>query len=389
MYCIAHNITSPLGDTSADNLQAVLSGRSALRLYDHHFPSVESFCASLFSTPRGFVELAVSSAREALSRCAIDPAAPETVLVLSTTKGDRLDLLTPARRIAELLGNPNPPVIVSNACISGVSAQIVAARLLSQHRYEHAVLIGCDVLTQFIVSGFQSFKALSPDPCRPFDAERTGLNLGEAAATMVWSRRAPQTPSWQYVAGSMHNDANHISGPSRTGEGAYRCLRDVLSAVPAEQVDMVSVHGTATAYNDEMESIALFRAGLIDKPLAVFKGYYGHTLGTAGVLETILSMLLLERDTLLGCPRYTQCGTSHTPNLSAATRPLPSAALVSENGEHPSSKPSAAPTELNIPTKSETRTFIKMLSGFGGCNAAACFRRTSAPQNDSQQHPND
>lgn len=375
MYCVAHNITSPLGDTSATNLQAILAGRSALCLYDHRFPSVEPFCASLFSTPRSFVDLAVASAREALSRCDIDPADPQTILVLSTTKGDHLDLLTPARRIAALLGNPNPPVVVSNACISGVSAQIAAARLLSQHHYEHAVVIGCDVMTQFIVSGFQSFKALSPTPCRPFDAERTGLNLGEAAATIVWSNRPSVTPSWQYLAGSMHNDANHISGPSRTGEGAYRCLRDILTTVPAEQIDMVSVHGTATVYNDEMESIALDRAGLISKPLAVFKGYYGHTLGTAGVLETILSMLLLCEDTLLGCPRYTQCGTSHTPNLSAENRPLfPKA--PTQKGEHSTPTIENPNQTIENPTPA-TRTFIKMLSGFGGCNAAACFRLTA------------
>lgn len=170
----------------------------------------------------------------------------------------------------------------------------------------------------------------------------------------------------------MHNDANHISGPSRTGEGAYRCLRDILTTVPAEQIDMVSVHGTATVYNDEMESIALDRAGLIAKPLAVFKGYYGHTLGTAGVLETILSMLLLSEDTLLGCPRYAQCGTSHTPNLYAENRPL-STQKPSTQTEHPTA-PEAEQTPI-------TRTFIKMLSGFGGCNAAACFRLTQSMQN--------
>lgn len=376
MYCVAHNITSPLGDTSAQNLQAILAGRSALCVYDHRFPSVEPFCASLFSTHRPFIDLAVASAREALSHCDIDPADPQTVLVLSTTKGDNLDLLTPAHRIAALLGNPNPPVVVSNACISGVSAQIATARLLSQHHFEHAIVVGCDVMTQFIVSGFQSFKALSPAPCRPFDAERTGLNLGEAAATVVWSNCPPQTPSWQYVAGSMHNDANHISGPSRTGEGAYRCLRDLLAVVPAEQIDMVSVHGTATVYNDEMESIALDRAGLISKPLAVFKGYYGHTLGTAGVLETILSMLLLDESTLLGCPRYAQCGTSHTPNLSAENRPLYTPDPATQ------AKPQTLQAEPQTPKAQQiaspsSRTFIKMLSGFGGCNAAACFRRTA------------
>ncbi len=347
MYCIAHHIGSPLGNTSTDNLRAVLQGKDALQVYDKHFTDVEPFCASMFTKEVHFTDLCIASAEEALSRCAVNAADKRTVFVVSTTKGDNLDLLTPSQKIATHFGNPNPPIVVSNACISGVSAQIAAARLLEQHIYDHAVLIGCDVLSKFIVSGFQSFKALSAVPCRPFDANRAGLNLGEAAATMVWTNEPPASGGcWQYIAGSMHNDANHISGPSRTGEGAYRCLQDILSVVPLSAIDMVSVHGTATLYNDEMESIALHRAGLCEVPVGVFKGYYGHTLGAAGVLETILSMLLMEQQTVAGNPRYHACGTTYPLNLSPENRHL----------------------------ESTNPTFIKILSGFGGCNAAACFR---------------
>lgn len=347
MYCISHNILSPLGDTSKANLQAVMCGKSALRVYDTCFPDTEPFCASMFAQHTGFTDLCIASAEAAIGSCGIDAADRRTVFVVSTTKGDNLDLLTPAQTIAAHFGNPNMPIVVSNACISGVSAQIAASRLLAEGDYDHAVVIGCDVLSKFIVSGFQSFKALSAAPCMPFDASRTGLNLGEAAATMVWTHTPPTgAGSWQYMAGSMHNDANHISGPSRTGEGSYRCLRDILDVVPSSAIDMVSVHGTATMYNDEMESIALHRAGLCDVPVAVFKGYYGHTLGAAGVLETILSMLLMEQQTVVGNPRYHTCGTTYPLNVQAENRRL--------EGSH--------------------GTFIKMLSGFGGCNAAACFR---------------
>ncbi len=347
MYCIAHNIVSPIGNTSEENLQAVMAGKSALQLYTHHFADVEPFCASMFPKQPDFIDLCITSAKQALTHCQIDASDERTVFILSTTKGDDLDLLTPARKITAYFHNPNAPVIVSNACISGVNAQIVAARLLSSQRYDNAVVIGCDVLSKFIVSGFQSFKALSQEPCCSFDAERTGLNLGEAAATMVWTNKRPDIqPVWQYVAGSVHNDANHISGPSRTGEGTFLCLSDILSVVAPSQIGLMSVHGTATLYNDEMESIAIHRTGLCDVPIAVFKGYYGHTLGAAGILETILSMLLVEQGILVGNPRYAHSGTTYPLNISADNRRLPLS----------------------------TNTFIKMLSGFGGCNAAACFR---------------
>jgi 3-oxoacyl-[acyl-carrier-protein] synthase-1 len=146
--------------------------------------------------------------------------------------------------------------------------------------------VGCDLQSRFIVSGFQAFKALSSEPCTPFDTNRKGLNLGEAAATIVYTTEP--TDSWRLVAGSIHNDANHISAPSRTGEGAYLCLMDVTEGIQPSEIALVGVHGTGTLYNDDMERIALQRAGLEDVPMSVLKPYFGHTMGAAGVLETIL-----------------------------------------------------------------------------------------------------
>lgn len=306
MICIGDNIISPLGDTTEENLQAILYGHSGLRFYEHAWPSIAPICASLFTERPSFVELCITSASRAIKQADIDASSESVIFVFSTTKGDHLDLWTPAVAIAKHFCNENQPIVVSNACISGVCAQIVADRLLHSGRYETAVVIGCDVQSQFIVSGFQSFKALSDEPCRPFADDRKGLNLGEAVGTMVMTIHQTNEANWTMQAGAIHNDANHISGPSRTGEGSYRCLMDVQG----EPIDFVSVHGTATPYNDAMEAIALQRAGLDDKPIKVLKPHYGHTLGAAGVIETIISL--------------------HT----------------SAHG------------------------FIKMLSGFGGCNAA-------------------
>ena len=342
MYCIAHHILSPLGNGSEANFRAIQAEESALRLYNQHFPSVEPFCASLFDEAKSFTQLCIQSASQAIKETEIDASSPSVVFVISTTKGDNLQLLSPAKEVVGHFGNSNSPIVVSNACVSGLSAQITAWRLLQSGKYSTAIVIGCDVQSQFIVSGFQSFKALSNTPCRPFDAERVGLNLGEAVATMIYSTERPKKACWQLTAGSMHNDANHISGPSRTGEGSYRCLMDVLQHCNVSNITALSVHGTATPYNDEMEAIAIQRANILEIPILAFKAYYGHTMGAAGVLETILSMLALENGILIGNPRYEQCGTSYHLNISKQHRYL-----------------------TNPPTH-----FIKMMSGFGGCNAA-------------------
>lgn len=292
VYCIGHSIISPLGDGSQANYEAVQAGRSGLKIHTDRFDSVEPFCASLFDTPQAFVPLCIRSVEEAMSNDQLPITHSEdTIFILSTTKGDHLDLITPAKTIAHHFGNPNPPIVVSNACTSGVCAQITAMRLLEAGLYQHAVVVGCDIQTKFIVSGFQAFKALSPEPCLPFSPDRKGLNLGEAAATIVYSQQPmanSQQPLWTLEAGSIHNDANHISAPSRTGEGAYRCLMDVMEGLLPADIDLVGVHGTATLYNDDMERIALERAGLQDTPISALKPFFGHTMGAAGVLETIL-----------------------------------------------------------------------------------------------------
>lgn len=145
------------------------------------------------------------------------------------------------------------------------------------------------------------------------------------------------------LRGAIRNDANHISGPSRTGEGSFRAIKVVLGDVEPEELALVSVHGTSTAYNDEMESIALTRAGLQNVPVNSLKGYFGHTMGAAGILETILSMASVDDGTVLGTRGYSECGVSCPLDISPE------------------------------PRKTTKRAFAKLLSGFGGCNAAGIF----------------
>ena len=372
---IADNITSPLGWDTASNYEAVLDNRSCLKLHEGKWGVPEPFMASLFEdgaiserfTSLGgdaaaycrFEKLCILSVAEALKQVPhLDISSNRTAIVLSTTKGnvEALDrdfggagneyLGYSAQKVADYFGISTTPVVVSNACISGLCAQIVAMRSLESGRYDTVIVMGADVQSRFIVTGFQSFKALSQEQCKPFDINRQGLNLGEAAATVIYHRVEDENKDcWQVVSGAIRNDANHISGPSRTGEGSYRAMRAVLEGFDLNEVGLVNVHGTSTPYNDEMEAIALGRIGLNNIYVNTLKGYYGHTMGAAGVLEAVLSMHALDHGIVLATRGYEQCGTSVPVNVSAQHR------------------------------NTSAKSFVKLLSGFGGCNAAMLFKK--------------
>lgn len=373
---IADNITSPLGLTTADNYKAVCEGKSCLKRYEGKWELPEPFVASLFQDGQiedmfiseinsddaytRFEKMVLLSATKAIEDSGIDASSDKTIFVLSTTKGNvslleknvcgvddnRVLLGVMANVISCHFGNSNMPIVVSNACISGVCAQIVAKRCLESGKYDNAVVIGADEQSPFIVSGFMSFRALSPEVCHPFSKNRNGLNLGEAAATIIYQRCDNVIDGWQAVKGAIRNDANHISGPSRTGEGSYRALKYVMTdeVVPAD-IAVVNVHGTATVYNDDMESIALSRAGLSDTPINGYKGYYGHTMGAAGILESILSMKALDNGLILPTRGFDEIGVTHPVNISNKYR------------------------------HTDKKKFIKLLSGFGGCNVAMLFSK--------------
>ncbi len=370
---IADNIISPLGFGSDCNFKAVLAGNSMLCRHEDSFGLPEPFCGSLLDRDEisdlakkelidadrytFFEKLCILSAKSAIEECGIPAGEKDVIFVLSTTKGNveclsddvsdpRCYLASSAGKVAEYFGNKNTPIVVSNACISGVCAQIAAIRELLGGKYGYAVVTGCDILSKFIISGFQSFKALSPVMCRPYDKTRIGLNLGEAAGTIVLKAAdSSDEDDWQYVSSSIHNDANHISGPSRTGEGSYRVLSDILKEIDSDDIGFVNAHGTATAYNDEMESIAIHRAGLDDVCVNGLKGYYGHTLGAAGVIETILSMKAVDNGVVLATKGFESTGTSYRLNISNQVR------------------------------DTDKTAFIKILSGFGGSNAGIAYRK--------------
>ncbi len=364
-YIIADNIISPLGETSEENYLSVKAGRSGIRAYEPGTCNIpEGFYASLLF--EDFETLALRSAQKAIANAQLELKGKRTAFILSSTKGnieENISLADSAQRIASQLGIDTKPIVVCNACISGLSALILGNRLIDSGLYDTAIVCGCDTPRQFILSGFQSLKALSPEPCRPFDMERMGLNLGEAAATLILSKNPLQGNSWRMGDGFIRNDAFHISTPSKTADGLYLSLQRTLESYTkeissaCEQIDMkehlafINAHGTATLFNDQMESVAIGRAGLSDLPANAYKSFWGHTMGAAGILETIISMKAIDDDTILGTRGFSELGVSGKMNICAENRPT------------------------------DKKGFIKMLSGFGGCNATIWAAKSPEKEN--------
>jgi 3-oxoacyl-[acyl-carrier-protein] synthase I len=381
-YIFSGSAISSLGLSTREHIGAILDGKSGIRQISRPDLSPDPFFGGIVDTslpdadfPRSsdytrFESLLIAAVSKSLKMSPdFDASSSDTLFLISTTKGN-IDLLEtdkkalfPAGRIhlwkaAEIIsrhfGNPNKPLLISNACISGVLAIIYAARLLSSGVYRNAVICGGDIVSEFVVAGFQSFKSLSNGICKPFDVSRDGLNLGEGAACLLMSTHSGHDSSKSCIrvsGGAGSNDANHISGPSRTGEGLFFAVRRAMdeACLPPDAIDFISAHGTATPFNDEMESKAFSLAGLSDVPLNSLKAYFGHTLGGAGILESVITLESMQRNLIFPTLGYSEYG-------------VPEKITVAD---HLIEKP--------------LKNTIKTASGFGGCNAAVVFSKTPQP----------
>lgn len=369
-----NNIISPLGFSSQENYQAVTNSIIGVKKIKLLF-SQDEFCVAKISddkiqeqlthiknsvTHTKLEQLSILSIQDVLNQSGINPKDKRTLLIYSTTKGNidilenayknidskRAYLSVFAKHLQSYFQLAHTPVVLSNACISGILAIIIAKRFIEQGAYDNVLVCGGDILSEFTISGFKSFNALSHEPSKPFDANRVGINLGEAVSTiLVTNQKKLATPyNTQIVSGASANDANHISGPSRTGDGLFQCLTQITDK-NTNDIGFISAHGTATPFNDEMESIAFDRAGLNTIPVNSLKGYYGHTLGAAGVLETVLSLESMKQQRLIKSEGFESKGVSGNITM-----------IESHQDKNFSS-------------------FIKTASGFGGCNAAALFEK--------------
>ncbi len=374
IFVASDNIFSPLGLTTAENFAALRRNNSGIRQHTNKAIAQEPFYASVFTElpqiatiPKRekytrFELSLLESIHGAIQNTGIHLSDDRTLLILSSTKGNismlesgesgpdlesRISLPESGRLIASYFGLAREPIIISHACISGLLAIITGMRILSSGIYDHAVIAGADMITRFILSGFQSFQAVSSLPCKPFDAERNGVTLGEGAATVVLSTNKIDSQGIRLAGGSSSNDANHISGPSRTGEELSIAMKKAMveSQLKPNDIDFISAHGTATIYNDEMEAKAIHLAGLEEKPVNSLKGYYGHTLGAAGLIESIISMHSMKENFFLPTAGYNTPGTSKFIQVS------------------------------DLPREGQFRNCLKTASGFGGCNAALVMIR--------------
>lgn len=252
--------------------------------------------------------------------------------------------------VAEALGLEGPCLTVSTACSSSAKVFANAERLIRLGLADAAVVGGVDTLCDSVLFGFNALELVSPEPCRPFDQARRGISIGEAAGFALLERVDAAPDALRLLGYGESSDAHHMSTPHPEGLGAELALRDALAraGLNAEQVDYINLHGTASLKNDEVEAALIARAFPTTTRASSTKGFTGHTLGAAGILEAAFALLAIRHGQVpgnLGCTHPdTACG--------------PQLALQSEQ------------RQVNVALSNSF--------GFGGNNACLAFGRAPA-----------
>lgn len=377
IYITDYNCVTPLGFDVSSNWNALLEGKSGVALHKI-IENQEPFYTSMIDSEKldkefkrcfdgtqndsteftRLEKMFVLSLKPLVEKHQISD---KTAFILSTTKGnisllknqstlpEGVFLSSLAQKIADFFGFKTKPIVVSNACVSGVMAIAVAKNMIQAGKYKDAFVIAGDEISEFVISGFNSFQAIGTEICKPYDKNRDGINIGEATAAVYITSEINQNEkfSFKILGDSAINDANHISGPSRTGDGLFASIKNAMieAHISAEKIDFISAHGTATIYNDEMEAIAFNRMELQNVPLNSMKGYYGHCLGASGLLESIISMESARNNILIPSKNFRETGTSQSLNIIKENQPA------------------------------EIKYILKTASGFGGCNAAIVLEK--------------
>ncbi|MEP6929741.1 MAG: beta-ketoacyl synthase N-terminal-like domain-containing protein [Flavobacterium sp.] len=370
------NCITPLGFDVQSNINAIINGQTGIQKHEDLSLMPMPFYASIINNEKlnsAFEKISTDKKYSRLEKMMILALEPiiknsgielnsKTGFILSTTKGNvtalkinseenfqNAHLAVLAKNVSAFFGFKTQPIVVSNACVSGILAVSVAKRVIQSQLYDNVFVIAGDEVSEFVLSGFNAFQAMSDLPCKPYSKNRTGVSLGEATAAVLVSVEA-KNAKIKVIGDSSINDANHISGPSRTGEGLFRSIRNAINEaqINPSQLDYISAHGTATPFNDEMEAIALNRLGLQNVPINSLKGFYGHTLGASGLLETVIAIESVNQNILFESKGFDEIGVSET---------------------------------INVIQKNEEGTigyFLKTASGFGGCNTAVIFEKVKS-----------
>jgi 3-oxoacyl-(acyl-carrier-protein) synthase len=263
--------------------------------------------------------LAMSAAKEAILNANINPDDPyRTGIIAGTTVGgmdktekyyyhtdQNSDFIKShscgniTEQVADYLGITDYITTINTACSSGANAILHGARLIQQGLLDRVVAGGFDALTKFTINGFKSLFILSPDLCTPFDKNRKGLNLGEGAGFVVLESeyllsKTGKKPLCRLSGFANANDAFHQTASSLNGEGAYITMKKAINhaGITINDIDYINLHGTGTENNDLSEGMALKRLfGNNMPPFSSTKSYIGHTLGAAGGIEAVFSVI--------------------------------------------------------------------------------------------------
>jgi 3-oxoacyl-(acyl-carrier-protein) synthase len=217
-----------------------------------------------------------------------------------------------AAKVSEMLGIEDFVTTLSTACSSSANSFITGARLLNAGVVERVMAGGTDALTYFTVNGFNSLRILDHELCRPLDADRAGLNLGEGAAFAVLEtestlKKTGNRPICELKGWHNCAEAHHQTASSPEGDGAYDAMTSAIkkAGLTPDKIDYINMHGTGTGNNDLSESIAVKRVFGQNHPmLSSTKGYTGHTLGAAGAVEAVISILAMQEKFVPGNLRF-------------------------------------------------------------------------------------
>lgn len=355
---------TPLGnsDSTIDSLIAGASAVSQDSLFDVSLPFAQFKNKNYRNLISVFNEI---SANLDVSIC--DPKS--TVIIYASAKGDLSGLeksflsknnldnnsISPlldnqVEVISDILGFKNShSIVISNACASGQVALETAKELLEDKTFKFAIVVGFDSLSKFTVSGFNSLSALSTTKgAKPFDKNRDGLTMGECAGAVVLELKNPEKNDICIAGAGSSNDANHRTGPSRTGDGLYNAMLESLkdAKVSKDSIAAIKCHGTSTNYNDAMEAKALYSLFENSCPPAVsLKGALGHMSGGGSLVEVLIGAKLLYKNNIPPTANFETLGVDEPISIS------------------------------NKQQKIEGKILLCLAAGFGGLNSALVLER--------------
>ena len=213
------------------------------------------------------------------------------------------DLSSLACYVSEALSLTGPALTVSAACASSARCFIDAVHLIETGVCDAVVVGGADSLCRMTLRGFTSLSLVSPQACRPCDAARDGISVGEAAGFALLERSRAGEPGLALLGAGSSSDAHHMSSPHPEALGAVLAMRAALAGagIGPEAIDYINLHGTGTRANDAMEDRAVMTVFGPDVPCGGTKGWTGHTMGSSGILEAVIAAVCIEHGLIPGC----------------------------------------------------------------------------------------